>query len=259
MGRTTCVWDLNSGKQLVTIEQTIEHPEVVPPIALSPDGALLVTGATYGGTRPTRIWSVSTGEPLLTLKRRSEVYSLAFSPNGRLLAVGSGDKTARLWEVESGKEVLALKHSGTYASPKSVAFSPDGRLLATAANGVACVWTIKNGRQIFSLKSDPIWAVAFSPDGGLLATGGAGGEGTSASPWYGRGAARTWSVDSRTELLVMKHPYWVPNVGFAGDGRLLTKCVRDKRFYNNRGPKVVEVRIWDIDSGKEILALSTGS
>jgi parallel beta-helix repeat protein len=65
------------------------------------------------------------------------VFSVAFSPDGRLLASGSADYTIKLWEVATGREVRTLTgHTGFVLS---VAFSPDGRLLASGSDD----WTIK--------------------------------------------------------------------------------------------------------------------
>jgi WD40 repeat protein len=58
--------------------------------------------------------------------------SVAFSPDGRLLASGSRDKTIKLWEVASGSLVRTL--TGHTDSVFSVAFSPDGRLLASGSD-----------------------------------------------------------------------------------------------------------------------------
>ena len=60
------------------------------------------------------------------------VWAVAFSPDGRLLATGSPDKTARLWDPATGERLRTLLRR-TPAS-LGVAFSPDGRLLATASN-----------------------------------------------------------------------------------------------------------------------------
>jgi WD40 repeat protein len=57
---------------------------------------------------------------------------VAFSPDGRLLASGSDDKTIKLWEVASGSLVRTL--SGHTNDVRSVAFSPDGRLLASGSD-----------------------------------------------------------------------------------------------------------------------------
>ena len=56
---------------------------------------------------------------------------MAFSPDGRLLATASHDKTARLWDPATGECLRTL--TGHDSGVTGVAFSPDGRLLATAS------------------------------------------------------------------------------------------------------------------------------
>jgi WD40 repeat protein len=69
------------------------------------------------------------------------VGSIAFSPDGKRLAGGCGDKTVRLWDLPTGQEVLSLK--GPASRVNSVSFSPDGQRLASGTDlreGAVWVW-----------------------------------------------------------------------------------------------------------------------
>ena len=112
---------------------------------------------------------------------------IAFSPDGKLLATSSYDRTVRLWEAPTGKHLWTFTD---HTDPvEKVAFSPDGKLLAAGArNGVVWVWDVA-GRTRFRAFREFKYvaaAVAFSPDSRRLAV--------AAEDTRGAGFVRVWDL-----------------------------------------------------------------
>jgi hypothetical protein len=148
-------------------------------LAFSPDGALVAGGAQEGLVT---VWDLATGRSRGQLHRPgAQVASLAFSPNGKTVAVGlvpSGDRSAvatdrlLLWDVATQQTRILPGHpSGT----RCVSFAPDGRTLATGGDdGLLKVWDANTGRERDAVEwhLDCVCTVAFSPDGLTLASAG---------------------------------------------------------------------------------------
>jgi Flp pilus assembly protein TadD len=110
-----------------------------------------------------------------TVQRKSDYWgdALAFSPDGRRLAVACADSTVHVWEVASGDEVFTLR--GHRQEVTSVAYSPDGRRIAAAGwDQTIKLWDAATGDEVFTLRGHTggVLGLAFTPDGfRLLSTG----------------------------------------------------------------------------------------
>lgn len=112
-------------------------------------------------------------ETLTLVGHEDTVFSVAYSPDGRLLATASQDGTARLWDAATGKTLQVLRGHSTEVT--SVAFAPDGRRLASGnEDRTIRIWDAVTGDSVRVLEGhkDHVLAIAFSPDGRLLASGG---------------------------------------------------------------------------------------
>jgi WD40 repeat protein len=124
MDGTIRLWDTENGDLSAILKypgETDTHD-----IAFSPDGGFLASG---GRVPAVILWNVATGKVVRTLSVRDCVLSVAFSPDGTILAAAAGaEKAILLWDVETGDLLRTLPHND---QSMAIAFSPDGRLLAS--------------------------------------------------------------------------------------------------------------------------------
>jgi WD40 repeat protein len=167
------IWDATTGQTLFTLPafdiNTIQNANDVG-IAFSRDGTRL---ATAGGVF-IKIWDAHTGQTALILPPVENLlaYTVAFSPDGKRLAVGFRGGSANVWDAASGQKLFDL--AGHTGAVRSLAYSPDGTRIATAStDGTARLWDAATGAEQFALTGHTslVTSLAFSPDGARLATG----------------------------------------------------------------------------------------
>jgi len=245
---TVALWDVATGR----LKRTLQAPSGTS-IALcyTQDGTRL---AVAGTDRSVRLWDLgASGDPVVLSDHREGVASVAFSPDGKLLATGGGDcphivqepmgkfpaaegegRTIRLWEIATGTTIRSLH--GHIGSIHALAFCPDGKKLASAgADHRVRIWKVATGEVSFDLHghSSAIFCVAFSPDGTKLVSAGADR------------TIRCWDLTTgRLIHALAGHANWVMGVAFSPDGTRLASAGADQ-----------SVRIWDPARGREVLSL----
>ncbi|KFY05640.1 hypothetical protein V492_08388 [Pseudogymnoascus sp. VKM F-4246] len=166
------LWDPASGKGLQVVN-SIEDDGYINSIAFSQDGKLLASASSRLAGGMVSIWNLTTGLPLQTLQCGCRgVGLLAFSPDGKLLALGFSDGVVKLWDLHIGCYVETFMEY--YDEVSGVAFSSDSRLLASASwNGTVKIWDLATEEVWQELtvhdNDNCITSIAFAPNGQLVA------------------------------------------------------------------------------------------
>ncbi|MDE0087719.1 MAG: hypothetical protein OXU23_18495 [Candidatus Poribacteria bacterium] len=173
----TEIWDILNAKNLRTSTKISKY-WTTPTF----DGKMLATASGNA----TRLWNTNTDEEIATLQtpkgfidrsletfnsRNFNVYSLAFTPDGKTLAVGTGNKKIHLWNVTTQQLIQTI--SGHQHAVCELAFSADGTVLASGdTGGKIHLWEFATRRLLATFETPKgfVNTLAFAPDGKVLAS-----------------------------------------------------------------------------------------
>ncbi len=174
------VWGVNGGQDAITpanarqikLLKLLDHAAYPSHMSFNTDGSLLasVTSKTVW------LWDLQYLKPKVLKTYDASIYSVAFSPDGRWLALGMyvGDHyLIRLLNVTDANQTRDFSSESSLDAPNDVSFSPDGKLLVSAHNdGRIMLWNVADGHLLHTIDdvSGLAWRAAFNRDSTLLAT-----------------------------------------------------------------------------------------
>lgn len=191
--------------------------------------------------RRIRVLNVKTGKEQLTIERpqgdKSDINTLAFNPDGFILAAGEASGKIAFWDTVTGELVEDL--DANLSEVRSIAFNNDGSILASgsASDNVVRLWDTETLQQVQTLKPEGkiqgINNITFSADGGLLAAG------------CVDSTLQLWNVNTYQHIKTLTGHNGVQSISFSPDLRTLASSDYDGT-----------VRIWNLFTGETMRTIA---